>query len=136
MQTQMAEEVKKSLGRCLHWGDVFETFYRIFLERDPRIPERFVSTDWQEQKKLLRQGVNNVIGFYDGSYTAKHVMERIRHTHGRERLNIPPDLYSHWVESMIEAVRTLDPEFSPTLEQYWREILRSGTNYVVMGYED
>lgn len=138
MATNAAASVKQSLGRALHHGeeDVFDTFYRIFLDADPRVPEQFVDTDWEEQKRLLRQGVNKVIGFYEGSVTSQHALDRIRHTHGRERLNIPPELYHFWVESMIEAVREHDPEFSPTLEQQWRDVLRHGTDFVKAGYEE
>ncbi|MFP4615312.1 MAG: globin [Thiohalorhabdus sp.] len=136
MPSDTTEAVKKSLGRCLHHGDVFGTFYQIFLQRDPRIPELFANTDMEEQKKLLRNGVNNVIAFYDQSFTAKSVLERIRYTHGRSRLNIPPDLYGHWVEAMIQAVGQFDPDFDPLLEQSWRNVLNNGTEFVMAGYHE
>jgi len=136
MSSQSAAPVKQSLGRCLHNGDVFDTFYNIFLECDPRIPHQFTNTDWEEQKRLLRQGINKVIGFYEGSFTGQSALERIRHTHGRDRLNIPPDLYSCWVETMIEAVKRFDPEFDPFLEEKWRHVLSYGTHYVREGYEE
>jgi hemoglobin-like flavoprotein len=136
MSSAIVDEVKKSLGRCLHEGDVFDAFYRVFLEQDPRIPERFTNTDWEEQKRLLRHGVNNVIAFHDGSYTARNALERIRYTHGRDRLNIPPDLYDFWIESMITAVRQFDPEFDTRLEESWRQLLREGVDFVRAGYEE
>ncbi|HKJ88519.1 MAG TPA: globin [Gammaproteobacteria bacterium] len=136
MASDAAGAVKNSLGRCLHNGDVFGTFYRIFLDSDPRIPKLFAETDWEEQKRLLRHGVNSVIGFYEGSATGTSALERIRFTHGRERLNIPPDLYGRWVDSMIGAVRELDPQFDPLLEQSWRDVLNHGTGFVKEGYEE
>ncbi|MEF8793122.1 hypothetical protein [Thiohalorhabdus sp.] len=92
MATHTASAVKQSLGRALHYAEseVFDTFYRIFCDCDSRVPELFVNTDWLEQKRLLRQGGNHVIGFYDGSVTSQNALERIRYTHGRDRLNIPP----------------------------------------------
>lgn len=136
MPSQRVSDVKQSLGRCLHHGDVFDTFYEIFLKSDPRIPEQFVGTEWEEQKRLLRQGVNNVIGYFDESFTAQSALERIRYTHGRDRLNIPPALYELWMDSMIEAVRQHDPEFDSVLEKEWREVLRKGTDFVKAGYEE
>ncbi|MFP4561108.1 MAG: globin [Thiohalorhabdus sp.] len=135
MQTNPVDRVKRSLGRSLHQGDVFDTFYRIFLDSDPRIREQFTETDWEEQKRLLRQGVNNVIGFYEGSATGRSALSRIRQTHCRERMDISPELYDYWVESMIKAVQRLDPDFDPTLEQSWRDVLRYGTEFVKAGYE-
>jgi len=136
MTSAIVDEVKKSLGRCLHQGDVFETFYHIFLRQDSRISERFANTDWEEQKRLLRHGMNNVIAFHDGSYTAQSALERIRYTHGRDRLNIPPALYDFWIESMIEAVREFDPELDSQLEESWRQLLREGSDFVKAGYEE
>ena len=105
MADETADAVKKSLGRCLMDGDVFSTFYEIFLDSDPRIPGRFAETQWEEQKRLLRQGVNNVISFYTGSLTAQSSMDRIRQSHRRARMDIPPDLYDAWISSMVEAPR-------------------------------
>ncbi len=130
------EEVKRSLGRSLINGDVFTTFYDFFLRADPRIPQLFENTDWEEQKRLLRQGVNSVISFYDGSQTAKSTMDRIRYTHGRDRKNIPPDLYDFWVDSMVKAVKEHDDQFTPELEERWKEILTYGADFVRSGYEE
>ena len=134
MASGIGGEVKKSLGRCLHKGDVFETFYSVFLQQDARIPELFANTDMEEQKRLLRHGLNNVVAFHDNSVTAQKALERIRYTHGRDRMNIPPDLYDHWIESMIEAVRRFDPEFDRHLEASWRQVLKEGVDFVRAGY--
>ena len=136
MSSQIVDDVKKSLGRCLHEGDVFEAFYRIFLKQDSRISERFANTDWEEQKRLLRHGMNNVIAFHDGSYTAKTALERIRYTHGRDRLNIPPVLYGYWIDSMVEAVREFDPQFDSGLEASRRQQLQEGVDFVKAGDEE
>ena len=136
MENNPAVPVKKSLGRCLHHGDVFGTFYERFLESDPEIPEQFANTDWEEQKALLRHGINKVIGFYEGSFAGQNALERIRYTHGRDRMNIPPRLYEFWIESMIEAVKRFDPQVDSVLEDQWREVLRYGTDFVKAGYEE
>jgi len=129
-------DVKKSLGRSLIKGDVFGTFYDIFLQGDPRILERFQNTEWEEQKRLLRQGVNNVLSFYEGSATAKSTLDRLRETHGSGQMNIPPDLYDVWVESMIHAVGQHDDQFDDELAEKWREVLTYGVDYVRSGYEE
>jgi len=136
MSEKEVESVKSSLGRSLHNGDVFGTFYNMFLECDNRVTEQFAETDWEEQKRLLRQGVNKVIGFWEGSFTSQKALERIRYTHGKDRLNIPPDLYGCWVESMIAAVKRYDPDFDPALEQQWRDVLWQGAEFIKAGFEE
>ncbi|MFP4560497.1 MAG: globin [Thiohalorhabdus sp.] len=131
-----ATAVKRSLGRCLLNGDVFGTFYNIFLDSDPRVRELFANTEWEAQKALLRQGVNNVISFYEGSATAQAAMDRIRQTHSKAQMNIPPDLYDFWVDSMVEAVRRHDPELDAELEAAWKEVLTHGVDYVRAGYDE
>jgi len=134
--SESVDEVKHSLGRALLNGDVFGTFYDNFLDSDPRIPILFSSTSWEDQKALLRQGVNSVISFYEGSATGKSAMTRIRHTHGRDRMNIPPDLYEAWVKSMVRAVEQHDQQFTPALGAMWQEVLSYGADYIRAGYEE
>ncbi|KPV41922.1 hypothetical protein AN478_00010 [Thiohalorhabdus denitrificans] len=136
MADSTTNAVKRSLGRCLLNGDVFGTFYDIFLDSDPRVRELFASTEWEAQKALLRQGVNNVISFYEGSATAQSAMDRIRQTHSKAQMGIPPDLYDSWVSSMLEAVRRHDPELDAELEAAWREVLTQGVDFVRAGYEE
>ncbi len=51
-------------------------------------------------------------------------------------MNIPPDLYDVWVDSMVKALAEHDPELGSELEDGWREILTYGADYVRSGYEE
>ena len=129
------EEVKQSFARCMIKGDVIGRFYDIFLDSYPAIKPRFANTDFDSQKHLLRQGVNLAIMFASDNPVGKKGIERIRKSHSKLSLNIPPDFYPYWKKSFIQAASEFDPEFSNELEQQWDSVLQTTISYIIEGYE-
>ena len=56
-----ADQVMQSYGRCCASADFFDDFYTRFLASSPLIREKFVNTNMQAQKQLLRQGIMNLV---------------------------------------------------------------------------
>ena len=129
------EEVKQSFARCMIKGDVVGRFYDIFLDSHPEIKPRFANTDFDSQKHLLRQGVNLAIMFASDNPVGKKGIERIRKSHSKLSLDIPPNLYSYWKKSFIQAASEFDPEFSDELEKQWDLVLQKTISYIIDGYE-
>lgn len=132
----MHQQVKTSIGRCLNRGDLIGRFYEIFLNADPVIAEKFRDTDMQQQKQLLEHGIQLALMFADDNSVGKKGLARIRETHSRKNLNISPDLYSVWLESFMQAVEEIDPEYNVELDLEWREVLQKSIDYIVSGYND
>lgn len=128
------ESVEQSLGRAVLSGDLFQTFYDIFMESHADIRPRFVDTDFDKQKQLLRQGVNLAIMAAKGSATGLRGTERIAKSHNREGLDIQPRLYGYWLASFLEAISRHDKEFSPELEESWREVLQETIDRITAAY--
>lgn len=128
------EDVKQSFVRCMIQGDIVGRFYDIFLDSHPDIKPRFANTDFDSQKQLLRQGVNLAIMFADGHDVGKKGINRIRNSHSKSGLNIPPDLYPYWKKSFIQAASEFDLEFSDELKSQWDSILQKTIDYVIDGY--
>ncbi|MDX1250901.1 MAG: globin [Gammaproteobacteria bacterium] len=129
-------KTKLSLGRCINSGkDLFERFYEIFLDSHPAIRPRFVKTDMQAQKALLKNGINLAIMFAEGNPVGSGGISRIRESHSKKKINIDPGLYSCWLDSFIKAVSEVDPQFNPELEKEWREMLQITVNHIAGGYE-
>ena len=51
------EQVIASYHRARETGQIFDTFYRIFLGKSPEIPAMFVRTDFPHQKLMLRESI-------------------------------------------------------------------------------
>ena len=128
------DDVKESFVRCMIHGDIVGRFYDIFLESHPDIKSRFANTDFNSQKQLLRQGINLAVMFADDNDIGKKGINRIRNSHSKSGLNIPPDLYPYWKKSFIQAASEYDQEFSVELESQWNSILQKTIDHVIAGY--
>jgi hemoglobin-like flavoprotein len=129
------QAVRESYERSSQGGDFPTTFYRIFFTKSPEIPALFTHTDFTVQKRLLKAAVLILIKYTpDEAEGSRHALERIGQTHSRGQLNIRPDLYPLFVDSLCEAVKAHDPEFSADLEALWRHRVRDGIDLITSMY--
>ncbi|MDH4121870.1 MAG: globin [Deltaproteobacteria bacterium] len=127
--------VSTSFGRCLMKPDFFDRFYDIFLASTPTVKEKFKNTDFSKQKQLLRQGLSASLLYAQGSGSAKFLVDNLRKTHAKDRLDIHPSMYPFWVDSLIKTVAESDPKFSPELEKEWRQTIAQVVDYISAGYQ-
>ncbi len=130
----VVEAVRMSFGRCTSSADVISVFYDLFLASNPDIKPRFVRTDFTAQKGLLRQGINLAILHAAGMASGTAGLTRIRDSHSRAKLDIPPALYKHWKASFLSAVAATDPQTSPALQRQWDSVLQHAIDFIVAGY--
>ncbi len=127
-------KVQDSFGRCLANQKFFDRFYEIFISSHADIQPMFAKTDMARQKHLLRHGLMSALMYEEGDVMAKSAIDRIRETHGQQRLNIHPELYRYWQESIVRTVSECDPEFTPELGQRWNEVLVPAIRHIQSGY--
>jgi len=128
------EIVRNSFMRCESTGDFGEKFYDIFLKKSPEIADSFASTDFKKQRKILRASVFILASRDVEDPKAKEVLEGVGHTHDKNHLDIRPELYVTWLESLCETVREMDPEWSEDLEVLWRQQVQLGINLITSMY--
>ncbi|MDH5632462.1 MAG: globin [Gammaproteobacteria bacterium] len=127
--------VHNSFGRCLLGDRFFDRFYEIFLASNDEVPKRFAKTDFKKQKELLRHGLGTVLNYATGSNAmANHAVARLKTSHGKENLNIPPALYASWIDSLVKTVSECDPEFTEQLREDWQEVVMPAIKEMVSGY--
>jgi hemoglobin-like flavoprotein len=134
-----ADLVSRSYGRCLVMGNVlFDRFYDYFLASDPRIAPMFRNTEMKIQKKLLRAGINYVIMYCTeaGQPAGQLALGRIRNSHSQEHLNIEPELYPLWIDSLLKAIAEVDPKFSPVIKSAWTKVLGISVGFIRSGYSE
>ncbi len=138
METLLKNEslklVQDSYGRCLANGDVLETFYNQFLESSPVIKAKFAKTDFEQQKKLLRHGINLMIMFAADNLAGQTGLKRIRESHNIHHLNISPALYVFWKNCLLYAIQKHDAKFNSEVWLAWNEVLKKGIDYIKSGY--
>lgn len=126
--------VKRSYGKCLATGDVIGEFYEEMFKQYPEIQAHFKHTDFTEQKKLLRHGINLLIMFAQGLYAGEKGIERIRDTHKKTEMNIDPKHYTNWKKCLLTTVSKYDNSFNVQTEMAWDRVLQFGIDYIVAGY--
>jgi hemoglobin-like flavoprotein len=126
--------VAQSFGRCCASEKFFDDFYETFLKSSPRAKEKFKDVDMARQKGLLRDAIAFMVMFFDGSSVATAKVDKLASSHSRARLNIEPDLYKFWLESLLVTVARHDARFGPEQDRAWRAVMGKGIAALVAGY--
>jgi hemoglobin-like flavoprotein len=116
-------QVVASYHRARQSGQLFDTFYELFLAKSPEIPPMFARTDFPHQKLMLRESILEMLVFAQtgsGRDEIKRLAERHR------QLNVKPVHYGLWLDALCEALAKHDREFNAALEQMWRDALQKG----------
>ena len=117
------EQVVASYHRARQTGQLFDTFYQIFLGKSAEIPPMFARTDFPHQKLMLRESLLEMLVFAQtGSGHAG--MRRLGDRH--RQLRVKPVHYELWLDALCEALAAHDSEFSTALEQMWRAAMSKG----------
>jgi hemoglobin-like flavoprotein len=123
------DDLQQSYGRCLREKNFIERFYEIFLESHPSIRPMFEKTDFQTQRMALRHGISAAISYASGSSLTKRTMDQMADVHSRKgHAPVSPDLYPHWIESLVKTVTEVDPQASPELLARWRQGMKIVTD--------
>lgn len=118
------DRVVASYHRCRQSSEFFDTFYEIFLPKSPEIASKFVHTDFARQKLMLRESLLEMLNFYCGIDSVRKEIEQLGKLH--RQLEVRPELYELWLESLCEAVAKHDPEYRVELAELWRQAMRPG----------
>lgn len=129
--------VRLSYNRCCDEEKFFETFYGSFLSQSEDIRHLFRKTDWPHQMRLIKKALHSAIIFAENNKVsiAKRHMEAIAHTHSHSHMDIKPEYYSIWLETMMQTIETFDPYFSTELNAAWREVLTFTIDFMISKYD-
>ena len=126
--------IKQSFGRALTAPTFLVRFYETLIACSPEIAEKFANTDLSKQYELLEHSLAMAMLFPDNNVVSKQVINKIRESHNRQNLNISPELYTEWLDSLMVVLNEVDSEFSPELEQQWRSFLTIAIDHIKAGY--
>lgn len=126
--------ISASYGRCILSEGFFEDFYETFQKSDPRIKAYFTDTDMSQQRRLLRHGISYMIMYAEENRTGELKVEKLGDSHSETQMNIKPELYDFWIQSLVETIRKHDSKSTPELESDWKQILNLGVNKMKDAY--
>jgi hemoglobin-like flavoprotein len=129
--------VKEQYGKCILCPTFFDDFYKVFTSKSPEINRLFANTEMSEQKHALRAGLTFLIMFAEGQAAfAADKLDKIGSTHKKTKLNIRPDMYPMWIQSLVATVKKHVPEFNDVALKAWTAVLQHGVNRIVSHYND
>ena len=120
--TNHANDLTASYCRCRNHEEFIDTFYELFLSASPSIAEKFVDTDFNTQKLMLRQSLLELLCYDRGITGTDQEIERLGRRH--KDLNITPKMYELWLDALCQAIQIHDPAYTPELEQLWRAAMQ------------
>ena len=115
--------------------NLVEQFYPRFLAADPRIAPYFANTNMLKQKKVLEQAFVNALRFAGGDPESVEKVGFLAGTHCKRRMNILPELFTIWLEAVLETLQSLDSEWNSQLESLWRSQLEPVIEFVTSRYD-
>jgi hemoglobin-like flavoprotein len=78
---------------------------------------------------MLRESLLTMLCFNMGMVGPREELERLAKRH--VELDIKPEHYSIWLNSLCEAIERHDPEFTPELGQLWRDAMQKGIDVML-----
>ncbi len=123
--------VQESYARCTLKRGFIDRFYEVFLASHPSLAPRFANTDMADQKGLLRKGISMMLLFSQGNAMATNALNRIGETHSQRGMDIPPNMYTFWKNSLMQVVHEYDPKLTPEIDAQWNKILEYGIQHIV-----
>jgi hemoglobin-like flavoprotein len=119
---KQSNQLVESFYRCINSGTFADTFYDLFLSKGPEIAQKFAATDFTHQKLMLRQSLLELLAFDRGLADTSEEIERLGQRH--KELEITPQMYAMWLDALCETIEMHDPQYTPELEQQWRDAMQ------------
>ncbi len=128
------EIFSESFERCMAIARFFDVFYERFLASSPAVAVRFAHTDARRQRRAVRASLYLIMTCCVRAEPDFSALEALARRHGRGQLDISPELYPLFLESLIASVRECDERFSPAVERVWREAMHGAIDFLISRY--
>ena len=132
--SRQVQAAKESLKRCLGSEAFLDIFYNKFLSVSDDIRNKFANTRFENQKIMLKASLHIMLMLARGDLKNTQTMQQLADVHGAKTLDIRPEYYHSWVESMLYAIQQTDPQYTPELGESWRQALQPGIDFMLSKY--
>lgn len=136
MDAQVVQKARDSLSRCNQRPEFLDRFYEAFTGSSPDIRKKFEHTDFDMQKKVLRDSLFLMLSAAGTTGGFAHVqLEKLAKRHSRTDLDIKPEWYELWLDTLLETVAEFDPDYTDEIDAAWRDSMKDGIDLLAAGYE-
>jgi hemoglobin-like flavoprotein len=115
-------------------GEFFSAFYDLLIATSPEAANKFRDTDMAKQVQMLHASVSILVAFY-GTGLQEDYLRKLAERHSKRGTDIPPRLYTVWLDCLIKTVRRFDPKFNEEVAVAWISVLSKGIEFMTARYE-
>ena len=119
---------RMSYSRCLRSTAFFTDLYAFLLAAHPSIPPMFAHTEFPKQHRLLQHGIGLLLSY--ARVPEDQLLDRIAARHGPGGIDLKPDMYRHFEDALLQAVRRHDPGCTAEIEAAWLGAIRPGIDFM------
>ena len=87
----------------------------------------------EHQRRMLLLSLRHMSTFHHGE-PGGDILDQIGAQHSKRVLNIEPQMYDDWLDSLVETVRAFDPKFYDDVELAWRMSMAAGIAFMRFHY--
>jgi len=124
----------ESLARCSLDEGFVPAFYKRFMASSPEVSKRFRYTEFEKQNRMLLNSLELAAHAIDGEPEALSELKKRSQTHDRDHMNIKPELYDLWLDSLVLTAGEFDDDWNEGVEEGWRTVLGFVIHRMVSSY--
>lgn len=119
------DRLLRSYSRISNDSEFYNEFY-MDLTQNVQILEHFRGISRARRSFFLKTALPTLLLNVMGSHVAEKRMSSLAEKHARNRLNVDPDLYEFWHDTLIALLPKYDDDFDEELESLWSSAIRKG----------
>ena len=121
---------RESLERCQANPHFLNQFYNNFVIANPVVRDKFANTNMEDQKMMLHASLYMIALATQGNHAASHYLDNIAKRHSSTDLDISTELYGLWLETLLQTVSEIDPDFNEEVRSAWNDVMQFGIDYM------
>ena len=136
MTEREAEIFNDSFERCKSNPEFLDYFYKIFMDSDDEIKQKFEHTDFKKQKASVVHSIYVLMSLVGNTANNSELedMDRVAKLHDRAHLDVGPHLYDRFLESILAAVKKYDRRYDGEIENAWQKMMLHGIEFMKSRY--
>lgn len=127
------DRLLRSYSRISNKSEFYDDFYGGLIQ-NVEIFEHFRGVSEARRSFFLKTSLPTLVMSAIGSRVAKKRMNSLAEKHARSQLNVDPELYEFWHDTLMALLPKYDDELDEELELLWSSAIRKGIKIFTDAY--
>ena len=123
-----------SFQRCQAHPGFVEKFHDRFLASSAEVRHKFAGIGIARQKRMVSASLHKVVLASHAGAGAEFYLKKDAESPSRQHLEIAPELYSYWLQALLDTVEECDSLFDAEVKQAWIELTGHGIRCMTERY--